>query len=79
MPAGKPSAKRCVSITVHEAAALVAARAGVPDTWLDDVRYLLRYLNLTSPDEALGIVARCFEEDQLLPKIRLVLEELISG
>ncbi|TVR57734.1 MAG: hypothetical protein EA421_00455 [Gemmatimonadales bacterium] len=46
---------------------------------LDDVRYLLRYLNVTSADEALGIVARYFEADQLLPKTRLALEELLSG
>ncbi len=44
---------------------------------LDDVRYLLRYLNLTSAVEALDIVTRYFEERQLLPKTKLVLEELL--
>jgi hypothetical protein len=114
---------------VREAAARVAADAGVPETWLndavkgylspraefdrylelphlevfvarpryllamkcaamrlgeefhdlDDVRYLLRYLNISSADEALAIVWRYFDEAQLLPKTRLVLEELLSG
>lgn len=45
---------------------------------LDDVRFLLRYLNLTSADEALEIVTRYFDEKQLLPKTRLALEELLS-
>ncbi|HET7691910.1 MAG TPA: hypothetical protein VFM44_02355 [Gemmatimonadota bacterium] len=46
---------------------------------LDDVRYLLRYLNIAKADDALAIVGRYFEEDQLLPKTRLVLEELLGG
>lgn len=45
---------------------------------LDDVRFLLRYLNVTSADEALEIVTRYFDEEQLLPKTRLALEELLS-
>lgn len=45
---------------------------------LDDVRYLLRYLNVTTAEEALGIVTRYFDEDQLPPKSRLALEELLS-
>jgi hypothetical protein len=45
---------------------------------LDDVRFLLRYLNVTTAEEALKIVTRYFDETQLLPKTRLALEELFS-
>lgn len=45
---------------------------------LDDVRYLLRYLNVSTAEEALGIVTCYFDEDQLSPKSRLALEELLS-
>jgi len=45
---------------------------------VEDVRYLLRYLNVGSADEALAIVNRYFDEDRLLPKTRLALEELLG-
>ena len=44
---------------------------------LDDVRYLLRYLNVSTPDEAIAIVSSYFDENQLLPKTRLILEEIL--
>ena len=46
---------------------------------VDDVRYLLRYLNIASVDQALEIVTRYVDEDRLMPKTRLALEELLSG
>jgi hypothetical protein len=46
---------------------------------VDDVRFLLRYLNVTSVDEALEIVRRYFDEDRLMPKTRLAIEELLGG
>lgn len=45
---------------------------------LDDVRYLLRYLNIFTVDEALAIVTAYFSEQQLPPKSRLALEELLA-
>jgi hypothetical protein len=46
---------------------------------VDDVRYLLRYLNITSVDEALEIVTRYIDEDHLMPTTPLALAELLSG
>jgi hypothetical protein len=56
-----------------------AMRLGEEFHDLDDVRYLLRYLNVSTPAEALAIVTRYFDEAELLPKTRLILEELLSG
>ncbi|MBI3890436.1 MAG: hypothetical protein HY303_02775 [Candidatus Wallbacteria bacterium] len=46
---------------------------------LEDVRYLLRYLNISTVEEALVVVTRYFDAKQLLPKVRLALEELLSA
>lgn len=46
---------------------------------LDDVRYLLRYLNISTVEAALEIVARYFDEYMLAPKTRLALEELLPA
>lgn len=117
------------SKVVRQAAARVAVRAGVPESWLndavkgwlsprgeydeyldlpnlkvfiarpeyllamkcaamrlgeefhdlEDVRYLLRYLNITSVDEALTIVLRFFDAAQVPTKTSLALEELLGA
>jgi hypothetical protein len=46
---------------------------------IDDVRYLLRYLNITTVGQALEIVTRYIDEDRLMPKTHLALEELLSS
>ena len=55
-----------------------ALRLGAAFHDLDDVRFLLRYLNISAADDAMRIVTQYFDEIQLLPKTRLALEELLS-
>ena len=56
-----------------------AMRLGEEFHDLDDIRYLLRYLDIGTADEALAVVTRYFDEQQLHPKTRLALEELLPG
>lgn len=56
-----------------------AMRLGAEFHDLDDVRYLLRYLNVSTADAALEIVARYFDEGTLAPKTRLALEEMLPA
>jgi len=46
---------------------------------LEDVRYLLRHLDITTADRAMAIVTNYFDESQLLPKTRLALEDLLGA
>ena len=45
---------------------------------LDDVRYLLRYLNISSVCEAVDVVTQYFDESQMLPETKLALEEILG-
>lgn len=54
-----------------------AMRLGEEFQDLDDVRFLLRYLNLSSMDEAFEVITRYFDESQLPAKTRFALEELL--
>jgi hypothetical protein len=45
----------------------------------DDVRYLLRYLNLERADAAVAIVERYFPPERIPPKTRFALAELLHG
>ncbi len=56
-----------------------AMRLGEEFHDLDDVRYLLRYLNISTANEALDVVTRYFDETQLPARSRLALEELLPG
>jgi predicted nucleotidyltransferase len=55
-----------------------AMRLGAEFHDLDDVRYLLRWLNITEAEEALAIVTRYFDEERLPLKTRLALEEMLG-
>jgi hypothetical protein len=56
----------------------VAMRLGAEFHDLDDVRYLLRYLNVATAADALAIVTQYFDEAQVPAKTRLALEELLG-
>ena len=55
----------------------MAMRLGAEFQDLDDVRYLLRHLNITSADAAIRVVAEYFDEATIPVKTRLALEELL--
>jgi hypothetical protein len=55
----------------------LALRLGEEYHDLEDVRYLLRYLNITRAADALAIVTAYFAEEQVPTKTRLALEELL--
>lgn len=56
-----------------------AMRIGEEFHDIEDVRYLLRYLNISNVTEAMQIVTTYLDESQLQPKTQLALEELLSG
>ena len=56
-----------------------ALRLGEESESRVDIRYLLRYLNLSTADEALGVVDRYFGERQLPADIRETLDRLLSS
>ncbi len=56
----------------------MAMRLGEEFHDVDDVRFLLRYLNLTSAAEALAIVEQYFDAATIPLKTRLALEELLG-
>ncbi len=56
-----------------------AMRLGEEFHDLDDVRFLLRYLNITTAREALAVVTRYFDAPAIPVKTRLVLEELLGS
>lgn len=55
-----------------------AMRLGEEFHDLDDVRFLLRFLNITTAAEALVIVSKYYDEDVLPLKTRLALEEILE-
>jgi hypothetical protein len=55
----------------------VAMRLGEEFHDLDDVRFLIRYLNITTATAALAVVSQYFDEGQIPAKTRFALEELL--
>ena len=56
----------------------MAMRLGLEFQDVDDIRYLLRHLNITAAAAAMTVVTRYFDESQVPVKIRLALEELLA-
>ena len=57
----------------------IAMRLGEEFHDLDDVRYLLRYLNITSSADALAIVESYFDAGAIPLKTRLALSEILGN
>lgn len=57
----------------------VAFRLGPEFRDEDDVRYLLRYLNIERAEQALAIVEKYFPADQIPPKTRFALQEILGS
>ena len=55
----------------------MAMRIATEHRDIDDVRYLLRYLNITGVDEALEVVTQYFDAALVSPKMRSAMEELL--
>ncbi len=56
----------------------IAFRLGPEFRDEEDVRYLLRYLNLERAEDALTIVERYFPADRIPPKTRFALQEILG-
>ena len=56
----------------------MAMRLGEEFQDVDDIRYLLRHLNITAAAAAMAVVTRYFDESQVPVKTRLALEELLA-
>jgi len=55
----------------------LAMRIGEESRDIDDVRYLLRYLDVSTVDDAIAIVLRYLDAEHIPTKTRLALEELL--
>lgn len=56
----------------------IAFRLGPEFRDEDDIRYLLRHLNVERSEDALAIVERYFPADRIPPKTRFALQELLD-
>ena len=56
----------------------MAMRLGEEFQDVDDIRYLLRHLNITAASAAIAVVTQYFDELQIPVKTRLTLEELLA-
>ncbi len=56
----------------------MAMRVGEEFQDVDDIRYLLRHLDIRTSEAALAVVAQYFDESQVPVKTRLALEEMLA-